>query len=59
VTSISYLPIVTPIGFPSIGVHSVFEVPSSPVIPRKATNPANAILNYLYSILEAEARMLL
>ena len=25
--------------------------------PRKATNPANAILNYLYSILEAEARI--
>jgi len=25
--------------------------------PRKATNPANAILNYLYAILEAEARI--
>ena len=25
--------------------------------PRKATNPANAILNYLFSILEAEARI--
>jgi CRISPR-associated protein Cas1 len=25
--------------------------------PRKATNPANAILNYLYSILEGEARI--
>ena len=25
--------------------------------PRKATNPANAILNYLYAILETEARI--
>src|ERR1019366_417884 len=25
--------------------------------PRKATNPANAILNYLYAILESEARI--
>jgi len=25
--------------------------------PRKATNPANALLNYLYAILEAEARI--
>jgi CRISPR-associated endonuclease Cas1 len=27
--------------------------------PRKATNPANAVLNYLYGILEAEARIAL
>lgn len=27
--------------------------------PRLATNPANAILNYLYAILEVEARLAL
>src|SRR5574341_395965 len=26
-------------------------------VPRKATNPANALLNYLYAIVEAEARL--
>jgi hypothetical protein len=33
--------------------HSLLSKPSS----RKATNPANAILNYLYAILDAEARI--
>lgn len=33
--------------------HSLISKPSS----RRATNPANAILNYLYAILEAEARI--
>jgi hypothetical protein len=44
--------------FPTIGFtfgqrHSLLSKPSS----RRATNPANAILNYLYAILEAEARI--
>src|SRR5229473_4954716 len=33
--------------------HSLLSKPS----PRRAINPANAILNYLYAILEAEARI--
>jgi CRISPR-associated endonuclease Cas1 len=33
--------------------HSLISRPS----PRRAVNPANAILNYLYAILEAEARI--
>jgi len=33
--------------------HSLLSKPS----PRRAINPANAMLNYLYAILEAEARI--
>lgn len=45
---------------PSVPEHwQTFQARRSPISgsPRLATNPVNAILNYLYAILEAEARL--
>ena len=54
-----------PINFPKNDLHRVpdhwrhFDARISPITgsPRLSVNPANAILNYLYAILEAEARL--
>jgi CRISPR-associated endonuclease Cas1 len=54
-----------PINFPKNGLHRVpdhwrtFGTRISPLSgsPRSAANPANAILNYLYAVLESEARL--
>jgi len=54
-----------PVGFPRNEIRrvprhwQVFGTRESPLTnsPRLAVNPANAILNYLYAILEAEARL--
>jgi CRISPR-associated endonuclease Cas1 len=54
-----------PINFPKQDLHRVpnhwrvFDARISPLTssPRLATNPANAILNYLYAVLESETRL--